>query len=49
MEFDGDGIAGGVCVMVIQTFSCAAYLVALKLKMATHPYPVALQMFATLW
>ncbi len=38
----------GICVMVVQCFCYASFLVALKIKMKTHPHPFALYSWASL-
>ena len=43
-----EGLATGVVIMTVECISASAYLVALKIKMKTHPYPFALQTFATI-
>jgi len=43
-----DGTSAGICVMVLQTMCYAAFLVALKSKLQTHPYPFGLYAYASL-
>lgn len=43
-----DETSAGICVMVLQTMCYAAFLVALKIKLQTHPYPFGLYAYASL-
>lgn len=43
-----DEIPAGICVIVIQTMWYAALLVALKIKLQTHPNPFGLYAYASL-
>jgi hypothetical protein len=41
--------SSGILLMVVQTMSYALFLVLLKVKMRTHPYPFGLYAHASLW
>ena len=41
-------MTAGVCVMVIQTMCYAIFLVALKIKLITTPYPFGIYAYASL-
>ena len=43
-----DDTTGGILVMVLQTMCYAGFLVALKIKLHTHPYPFGLYAFASM-
>jgi hypothetical protein len=48
MRFQTD-MSSGVVVMIVQTMSYALFLILLKIKMVTHPYPFGIYAHASGW